>query len=105
MEIPEIDVLELARELQGGGALIDVRQLEEWEEARVPGVKLIPLDELEARVGEVPTDGRLYVICKSGGRSGHAVKFLRHRGVDAVNVAGGTLAWVASGEQVDSGPS
>jgi len=37
------------------------------------------------------------VICKSGGRSARAVEFLRGQGIDAVNVAGGTLAWLETG--------
>ncbi len=36
--------------------------------------------------------------------SAQAVEFLRGRGVDAVNVAGGTMAWIDSGRGVDSGP-
>ena len=60
--------------------------------------------DLETRADEVPSDVTVYVICRSGARSAQAVEFLRGRGVDAVNVAGGTLAWIDSGRGVDSGP-
>jgi rhodanese-related sulfurtransferase len=43
------------------------------------------------------------VICKVGGRSRKAAEFLRARGIDAVNVAGGTLAWIEAGEPVVTG--
>jgi rhodanese-related sulfurtransferase len=39
------------------------------------------------------SDGRVYVYCKVGGRSAEAVDLLRARGVDAVDVEGGVLAW------------
>lgn len=105
MPVPEIDVTELARERERGAPLVDVRQPDEWEEFRAPGAQLIPLGELPERVEEVPTDGTVYVICKSGGRSAKAVEYLRTQGVDAVNVAGGSLAWREAGNPVESGPA
>jgi rhodanese-related sulfurtransferase len=41
------------------------------------------------------------VICRSGVRSLRACEFLADRGVDVVNVAGGTLAWQLSGRAVE----
>jgi rhodanese-related sulfurtransferase len=41
------------------------------------------------------------VICRSGGRSLRACEFLAEQGVEAVNVAGGTLAWQLSGREVE----
>ncbi|MEL7206793.1 MAG: rhodanese-like domain-containing protein, partial [Actinomycetota bacterium] len=102
MEIPEIDVEELARRRQQGAPLLDVRQPEEFEEARVPGAVLVPLDQLPDRLDEVP-DGDLLVICKMGGRSAKAVEFLASQGRDATNVAGGTMAWIDAGHPVDRG--
>ena len=105
MQTPEIDVGDLADRLRDGAPLIDVRAPDEWLEARVPGVPLIPLGEVVDRVSEFPTGETVYVICRSGGRSGQAVDYLRSVGVDAVNVAGGTLAWIEAGEPVDAGPA
>ncbi|MBH30183.1 MAG: sulfurtransferase [Actinobacteria bacterium] len=102
MEVPEIDVDELAPLIAAGARLLDVREIEEWQEARVPGGVLIPLGEIPDRVTEIPTDEPLYVICKSGGRSASACEFLRARAIDAVNVTGGTLAWIESGRDVES---
>jgi rhodanese-related sulfurtransferase len=105
--VPEVTVDELAAHLGSGGVVLDVRNPDEWLEARVPGAPLIPLAELPDRVGEVPlpADGhQLLVICRSGARSARAVAFLRDGGIDAVNVAGGTLAWVDAGHPVDTGP-
>lgn len=105
MPVPEIDVAELATARAGGAPLVDVREPDEWEEFRAPGAQLVPLGELAGRVEEVPADGTVYVICRSGARSAKAVELLRARGVDAVNVAGGTLAWREAGHPVESGPA
>jgi molybdopterin-guanine dinucleotide biosynthesis protein A len=84
--------------------LIDVREHHEYEEARVPGVRHIPLAELPDRVAEIPGDDPVHLICAAGGRSMRAAEFLETRGFDAVNIAGGTKAWIAAGQPVESGP-
>lgn len=104
MSVPEITVDQLDEARGAGAFVLDVRNPEELAEAHVPGVVPLPLPELESRADEVPSDGTVYVICRSGARSAQAVEFLRSRGVDAVNVAGGTMAWIDSGRGVDSGP-
>ncbi len=76
---------------------------DEFEQARVPGALPIPLGEVPARVEEVPGDGTVYLICAKGGRSLAAAEFLRTRGIDAVNVLGGTEAWVVGGFPVETG--
>lgn len=106
MELPEIDVATLAGRLGDGAPLIDVRQPDEFAEVRVPGAVLIPLGEIPDRVADVETaagGATVYIICRSGSRSGQAVGFLRNAGIDAVNVAGGTMAWVESGAETNSG--
>ena len=103
VDIPEIDIDTLARTLDEGAPVFDVRQPDEYVEAHVPEVRLVPLAEVPDRVSEFPTDDTVYVICKSGGRSAKAVEFLRANGVDAVNVAGGTQAWIDASKPVDTG--
>ncbi len=105
MPVPEIDVAELAAKRASGATLIDVREPDEWQEFRAPGAVLVPLGEVAERVDEIPTDGTVYVICRSGARSAKAVEHLRSRGIDAVNVAGGSLAWREAGNPVESGPA
>ncbi|HEX4867326.1 MAG TPA: rhodanese-like domain-containing protein [Acidimicrobiales bacterium] len=102
-DIPHIDVRELAERRAAGAPLIDVREENEFAEGHAPGAQLIPLGQVAERIAEIPTDQTVYVICRSGGRSGKAVEHLRAHGVDAVNVAGGTLAWVEAGQAVETG--
>ncbi len=104
MPIEEITVDDLAELREGGALVLDVRNPDEYEEARVPGVLLIPLPELGARHDEIPEADVVYVICRSGARSLRASEFLEGQGRRAVNVAGGTLAWIESGRDVDAGP-
>lgn len=96
---PTVDVAELDRLLraraggQGDFVLLDVREPQERDVAAIPGSELVPVARVRSG-GPVPgSQGRVYVFCKSGGRSAEAVDLLRARGVDAVDVAGGILAW------------
>jgi rhodanese-related sulfurtransferase len=102
--IPEIPVDEAARRIEAGAVLLDVRQPDEYSAGRVPGGQLIPLHELPGRIAEVPDGDEVLVICRSGARSAKAVELLIGHGVSAINIAGGTNAWAASGRPIASGP-
>ena len=102
-DLPAIDVAELAELDPTTVPLVDVRQPDEYAEVHVPGAHLVPLAEVPDRLDEFPTDSTVYVVCRSGARSANAVAFLRSTGVDAVNVAGGTMAWVEAGYPVVTG--
>jgi adenylyltransferase/sulfurtransferase len=93
--IPEITVEELKAKLDKKEkfVLLDVREPHEYEIAKIPGSKLIPLGDLPKRVGELDKGAPLVVHCKMGGRSARAVTFLRQQGFDATNVAGGIHDW------------
>ena len=103
MSVPEIDVEALAELHAAGATIVDVRQPDEYEEAHVAGAILIPLGEVQERVAEIPADGPVYVICKSGGRSMRASEWLVTQDIDATNIAGGTMAWIESGRPVVTG--
>jgi len=103
MPVPEIDVDELADLRDSGVPLIDVRQPDEYEAGHVPGAVLIPLAEVPERIEEVPTDGAVYIICETGSRSARAAEYLQRNGIDAVNVVGGTSAWLAADLPVTTG--
>ena len=105
MDVPQIDIDELARLRDSGVVLVDLRQPDEFEEFHLPGATLIPLADVPERVEEIPDDQRVYVICGSGGRSARAVEFLNKQGLDTVNVAGGSKAWLEAGHPVEHGPA
>ena len=104
MSVPEIDVDELAARLSGGALLVDVRQPDEYEAGHVPEARLVPLNDVPARLDAFRSGGAVHVICRSGSRSRAACEFLIEQGLAAVNVAGGTVAWLGSGRDVVAGP-
>jgi molybdopterin/thiamine biosynthesis adenylyltransferase/rhodanese-related sulfurtransferase len=95
-EIPSISVQELKQKMDEGAqlTLLDVREPDEYEIARIAGARLIPLGELEARMAELPPSGMLVCQCHSGGRSAHAAQLLKEAGfANVYNLAGGIDAW------------
>lgn len=97
MAVSEVTIEELESALQSGATLIDVRELDEFQAGHVPGAVLVPLASVPTSLGKFSADATNYVICKSGGRSYRACEFLVEQGLDAVNVEGGTMAWIISG--------
>ncbi len=82
--------------------LIDVREQWEYDAGHIPGVTLIPMNEVASRLAEIPTDKEVIVTCRSGNRSGQITDFLRQQGFDNVhNMEGGILAWEAAGYEVE----
>ncbi|MEZ5345410.1 MAG: rhodanese-like domain-containing protein [Pyrinomonadaceae bacterium] len=78
--------------------LVDVREHAEYAGGRIEGARLIPLGELEKRHKELDHSKPIYVVCRSGNRSGKAQKKLYELGfTNVVNVAGGFEAWKKEG--------
>ncbi len=99
----EITVDQLVIERERGATVIDVREVDEYIDAHVPGVRLVPLGTLPDELDALPHDERLFIICRSGARSLRAADFLLANGFDAVSVAGGTTAWVQRGLDYETG--
>jgi rhodanese-related sulfurtransferase len=74
------------------GFLLDVRNLPEVAVEAVPGALNIPLPQLRARLGELPRDREIHVICRSAVRAHSATRILLQNGFQARNVSGGMLA-------------
>jgi len=93
----EITATELDELLKSGAdvQLIDVRQPSEYNFARIPGSKLIPLGEILSRMGELDPDREAIIHCKMGGRSAQAIQALERAGYKGKmrNLRGGITAW------------
>ena len=92
MSDTEIDAVALKARLDRGDKFqfIDVREPNEYQIARIPGAKLIPLGDVPKRVGELDPNTEVIVHCKMGGRSAKAAEFLRQSGFKNVkNMLGG----------------
>jgi rhodanese-related sulfurtransferase len=101
-ELPEIAIDEAMSRVEAGTLLLDVREQDEWDAGHAPDALFIPLSELGERLGEVPADAAVVVVCRSGMRSLRATGALRSHGVDAVSVTGGMQAWAAAGGELES---
>lgn len=93
----EVTVFDLKEVIDNGKTdvkLIDVRELEEYRIAKIPGFSLYPMSTLERRYSELDPSQKYYILCKSGGRSLKAVKFLKERGFKYVkSIKGGITLW------------
>ena len=79
--------------------LLDVREPFEYALCHIEGTTLIPMGELERRVGELSAEKDMVVYCHTGIRSARAVNFLKSRGFKkAINLKGGIEAWA---EEID----
>jgi adenylyltransferase/sulfurtransferase len=93
----EITAAELKKRMDAGEdiQLIDVRQPDEHDFARIEGAKLIPLGEIVRRADELDTHRETIVHCKAGGRSAQAIEALQKAGFtgELKNLKGGITAW------------
>jgi rhodanese-related sulfurtransferase len=95
--VKSMPVSELRRRLADDVApfLLDVREPEEMADGVIAGSVNVPMNEVRQRLGELPTDRDIVVICHLGARSAHVTKELNTLGYDrAVNLAGGMDAWL-----------
>jgi adenylyltransferase/sulfurtransferase len=95
--LEEITAADLKRRIDAGEDLqiIDVREPHEFEIARIPGSRLIPLGDVVKRAGEIDAQRETVVHCKGGVRSARAIESLRRAGFEGrlVNLKGGITAW------------
>jgi adenylyltransferase/sulfurtransferase len=102
-ELEEITATELKRRIDDGRdtQIIDVREPFEFEIARIPGTKLIPLAQVAERSSEIDPSRETVVHCKGGVRSAKAIAALKQAGFEGrlINLKGGISAW---SDEVDS---
>jgi rhodanese-related sulfurtransferase len=95
---PDIEPAEAAQRWAEGALLLDVREQDEWDAGHIPGTTHIPLSVLQTRIGELPDDQTILVICRSGNRSQQARDLILAAGLSNVtSVNGGVRGWQAAG--------
>jgi len=106
--LPTVDPVEAERRLREDPdrpLLLDVRERDEFATVRAPGAALVPTSAFMARIGELPSDRPLLVICHMGSRSAAVASYLIRAGrTDVANVAGGMDEWQRAGLPVVRGP-
>ena len=84
--------------------LLDVRTPGEYQQARLDGARLIPIDQFVKRLAEVPKDRPVLVYCAVGSRSAQVVNYLARQGYPEIyNLSGGIYAWAQKGLPVLQG--
>ncbi|WP_069703850.1 sulfurtransferase TusA family protein [Bacillus subtilis] len=99
--IPEISLEAFKQKVDSDGSLniLDVREIEEYEKAHIPGVVHIPLGEVEKRSNELNKNDEIYIICHSGRRSEMAAHTMKKQGFKKViNVVPGMRDWTGKTE-------
>lgn len=95
-QVRSITVHDLKARIDAGlrPALVDVREPHEWEISAIDGALHIPKGQVLARRAEIPQDGEVIVLCKSGVRSRDAILMLQEQGhTNLINLLGGINAW------------
>jgi rhodanese-related sulfurtransferase len=94
----EITAAQAYEKYQQGAFFLDVRTQEEWNQGHIAKSTLIPLDNLQNHLSELPRDQDIVVVCRSGVRSKEGTAILRQAGFTHVTcMTGGLQAWVAAG--------
>ncbi|MBK8979120.1 MAG: rhodanese-like domain-containing protein [Planctomycetes bacterium] len=97
MNVPELSPRDAhaMRDTDQDLVLLDVRHADEHAAYHIDGARLLPLDELPQRLGELDPAARYLVVCERGGRSAAACAFLSDRGFrNVVNLRGGMSGWL-----------
>jgi hydroxyacylglutathione hydrolase len=96
-QIGQVSAEELAA-MRGEVQIVDVRRQAEWDDGHIAGARLMPLNQLTARLGEIDRARPVAVHCKGGYRSAIACSLIQGAGFDQVmNLTGGFDAWRACG--------
>jgi rhodanese-related sulfurtransferase len=100
VQIIDVDTLKSKMDAQSDLCLIDVREVNEWNESHIPGATLIPKNDIPARIASFAPDKTkpIYLHCKAGGRSMTCAQYLVEMSYNEVySVDGGITAWALAG--------
>lgn len=106
MVVKSVEVKELKKWLDTGDAvLVDVRELQEYQAAAIPGSKHIPMGNICGYMLPETGDKKLVLHCQKGGRSGSCCAKLlaENSDIEVYNLEGGIVAWAEAGFPVVAG--
>ena len=100
----EITPAQAHTKYQQGVFFLDVRTQDEWNQFHIKGSMLIPLDELQNRLNDVPKEKDIVVVCLTGHRSQSGTAILQQAGFTHVScLSGGLQAWMDANYPVEKG--
>ena len=84
--------------------LLDVRTPGEYAQKHIKGAHLIPIDQVQKRINEIPKDRSIIVYCETGVRSTQVGRYLDRLGYNSVsNLSQGIMGWQLRGYPIESG--
>jgi rhodanese-related sulfurtransferase len=99
VRIPDVSTAQLPADAY----LIDVREEDEWQAGHAPDAVHLPMTQVPERLAEIPAEGNVVIVCRSGHRSAEVVRYLMGQGYGNVrNLADGMFGWVAAGRPLVS---
>lgn len=99
----QISVKQAFQKYQQGAFFLDVRTQEDWDQVHIANSRVIPLDELQSRLSELPSNRDIVVVCLVGKRSLEGMSILQQAGFSRAScMTGGLNAWKAAGYPVES---
>jgi rhodanese-related sulfurtransferase len=101
-DLVNVDVTQARDLIAEGALLLDVREDSEFELGHAPGALHIALAEVPDHLTDLAKERQIVCVCRSGGRSARASKFLAENGFTVVNLEGGMTAWAESGAPLES---
>lgn len=106
-EVPAVDAREAERLVAGGALLVDCREQNEWDAARIPGAELKPMSQINDWYQDLPRDREIVFQCRTGTRSAQIVHALITQAgfANVTNLTGGIVAWAETGLPVDTEPA
>ena len=97
-----VDVARARELIEQGYAVVDVRDLNEFNRGHIPGARLLPLMSYLSHPEQLDGEGRYLFVCEVGERSAVAAEMACAEGKrDVVNLEGGTKAWREAGLPVE----
>jgi rhodanese-related sulfurtransferase len=98
----EITPVQAYAKYQQGAFFLDVRSQDEWDQFHIAGSTLIPLDEMQNRLSELPKNQDIVLVCLSGHRSQSVVTILQQAGFTRLScLSGGLQAWTEAGYPIE----
>ncbi|HEU5033990.1 MAG TPA: rhodanese-like domain-containing protein [Mycobacteriales bacterium] len=91
------------RLIDAGAMLLDVREDDEWLAGHAPQAEHMAMSRIQQDHQRLPRDRQIVCVCHVGGRSAVVAEALNEAGWDAVNLAGGMVAWERSGLPIVAG--
>ena len=105
--VPAVEPEKASAMLEDGAMMVDVREVDEWENVRIAEAVLKPMSAIQEWWQDLPREFDLIMQCRTGSRSAEVTDALIHQaGFKRVfNLAGGIIAWHSSGLPIEQGPA